>query len=281
MTFEQLKHFFVRASSDLYTEQEAIRVLKILLPSLDVENRTWWQLSMKESFLEQASKQLEVSILPRLINHEPLDYIVGNSEFYGLTLNVSPAVLIPRPETEELVDWVLSEHADVNLNVLDIGTGSGCIPIVLAKENEHWQFEAVDISAEALEVATTNAMQHQVAINFIQSDILKDDLSKQYDIIVSNPPYIINEERVKMSASTLNYEPEIALFTTNDNALQFYKRIGEMAKHSLKPNGTLYFELNEFYADDIKNMLEAMGYETVLKNDLQGKPRMLRAKLAS
>jgi release factor glutamine methyltransferase len=213
-----------------------------------------------------------------LKNLEPFDYILGDSEFYGLKFKVDHSVLIPRPETEELVAWVLEENDAVRRTALDIGTGSGCIPIALASHRPAWKLSALDISEDALRIARQNASDHQVSIIFFHCDILKEALLANYDLIVSNPPYIPTSEREKMSEGTLHYEPALALFTGSDDALLFYKRIGALAKDHLTAGGKMYLELNEFHARETFKLFMDLGFETTLKMDMQGKSRMLRAE---
>ena len=216
-------------------------------------------------------------IIERLKNKEPFDYILGNTEFFGLTFQVDPGVLIPRPETEQLVEWVLLENGPDARQVLDIGTGSGCIAIALAKNRRKWKLHALDISDDALEIARSNASTNNVKVTFSQSDILRSGMDISYDIIISNPPYITTEERDQVSENTLRFEPDTALFTGSDDAMIFYRRIAELAKEHLTTQGQLFFELNEFHAFEIGQMISNMGYVVEIRKDLQGKDRMMKA----
>ncbi|MCP4120152.1 MAG: peptide chain release factor N(5)-glutamine methyltransferase [Bacteroidetes bacterium] len=221
-------------------------------------------------------------VIERLKNKEPFDYILGHTEFYSLPFKVNTSVLIPRPETEELVDWILKGHKEESaLNVLDIGTGSGCIAISLASQRSGWKVSASDISPDAIAVARENAILNSVEVDFNESDILHSIPNGTFDIVVSNPPYIIESESTVMSGSTLKYEPHEALFTGGGDALLFYRRIGEVAKELLTPGGRLYFEINEFRAQETTTCLEQMGYEAIVGKDLQKKDRMIRAMLRS
>jgi len=221
-------------------------------------------------------------VIERLKNKEPFDYILGHTEFYSLPFKVNTSVLIPRPETEELVEWILKDHKEESaLNVLDIGTGSGCIGISLASQRNGWKVSVSDISPDAIRVARENAILNGVEVDFYESDILQSKPSGAFDIVVSNPPYIIESESSVMSGSTLAYEPHEALFTGGEDALLFYRRIGELAKELLTPGGRLYFEINEFRAQETATCLEQMGYEVLVRKDLQRKDRMIRAMLPS
>lgn len=229
----------------------------------------------------QQQQQLD-EILTRLRQQEPVQYILGKTKFFGLPFKVNPSVLIPRQETEELVAWVLEDvKAKVGARVLDVGTGSGCIPIALKKRRPAFEVHAVDVSPAALQTAHENANLNKVEITFHEGDILDEQAWEpfpKYDIIVSNPPYIIEEERALMPAQVLEHEPALALFTGNDDPLRFIKAIAKFATKKLKPGGLLYFELNEFHAEASAAAVEALGFSKVeLRSDLNGKLRMLRA----
>lgn len=231
-----------------------------------------------------ASQQEQLqAILLRLRQQEPVQYILGKTQFFGLPLVVNPSVLIPRQETEELVAWVLEEaKGKKGLRVLDIGTGSGCIPIALKKRRPDLTVHALDVSPHALETARENARLNQVEVTFHEADILDEKTWEQfpmYDIIVSNPPYIIEEERAVMPPQVLEHEPALALFTGNDDPLRFIKAIAEFATKKLNPGGLLFFELNEFHAEASAAEVKAQGFaEVELRSDLNGKMRMLRAR---
>lgn len=219
-------------------------------------------------------------ILQKLRANEPIQYVFGHTEWMGLDLRLTPATLIPRPETAELVEWIL-RVADHNkqLHVLDIGTGSGCIAIALKKSASAWQVTGVDISHEALAVAKENAECNRVEVYWQQMDILSsiaNSLLPIADIIVSNPPYICEKERVDMKARVLDYEPASALFVPDDDALLFYRKIA-----SLKSASMLFFEINEAYGEQVCTMLHEMGYTDIeLKEDIYGKPRMVFGRFA-
>ena len=231
-------------------------------------------------------------ILQKLRANEPIQYVFGHTEWMGLDLRVTPATLIPRPETAELVAWVLQmADRDKSLRVLDIGTGSGCIALALKKAASRWQVTGVDISQEALEVAKENALRNHVAVNWLQLDILSgiaDNLLPISDVIISNPPYICASEKKDMAARVLNYEPHSALFVPDSDPLLFYRRIATLVNLSATRGGDpqtqpiyLFFEINEAYGAAVCDMLRGMGYMDVqLKNDIYGKPRMVFGAVA-
>lgn len=224
--------------------------------------------------------------LNQLKKEKPLQYILGKAYFYGMEFTVNNSTLIPRPETEELVEWIVktygaSENKQVQL--LDIGTGSGCIAISVAKHLPNAKVYAVDISEAALEVAKHNAANNEVTIEFLKLDILQEDLVSLFggcffDAIISNPPYVRDLEKAEMKNNVLNFEPETALFVADDNPLLFYSRIAELGKESLVPGGNLFFEINQYLPDETERMLLELGYtRTELKKDLQQNYRMLKA----
>ena len=225
-------------------------------------------------------------ILVRLQQHEPLQYVLGTTHFYGLELEVSPAVLIPRPETEELVDTIIKENAAAqDLNVLDICTGSGCIPIALSAHLHTQAVYGLDISEPALAVARRNALKYKQPVTWLQQDILAKDLNlppRSFDIIVSNPPYVLHQEKQLMRANVLDFEPHLALFVPDENALLFYNQIAAQALSLLKSTGVLYFEINETKAASLTLVLQELGYGTVkVDKDMFGKDRFIRAVINS
>ena len=221
------------------------------------------------------------SVVTRLQKEEPIQYILGATNFYGLEFKVNPNVLIPRPETEELVSWVIEEIGDKELSVLDIGTGSGCIPITVKQKSPQTEVTAIDISNSALQIAKENANHHKTTINFIELDILSTNkLSQKFDIIISNPPYVRELEKAEIKNNVLQNEPSLALFVDNDKPLVFYIKIAELAKEYLTENGVLFFEINQYLGTETKQMLENKGFTNVtLKKDLFGNDRMIKAFL--
>ena len=269
--FEQTKAALQAQMED----REAENVMRILFE----DAFDWTSGQPARSFLAKEQDQLS-AILERLQANEPLQYILGEADFYGLKFEVTPAVLIPRPETEELVFQILEAGKNKEgQKGLDIGTGSGCIPISLKKNRPDWSLTGMDISEEALQVARRNALKNQVEVNWIVQDVLDEeawDKLGRYDFIVSNPPYIPLEEKKVMPRQVLDYEPALALFVENDNALVFYRKIHDLAIRSLSTGGSLFFELNEFNARAVQAMVDLRFFtEAVLLPDMQGKYRML------
>lgn len=234
--------------------------------------------SRREEIVSQESSDKLFNVLAQLTSGKPVQYILGEAFFYGLNLMVNEHVLIPRRETEELVDWIVKEaHSTGNIPgiIVDFCTGSGCIALALKKEFPGSRIIAVDISEQALEVAKNNARKLNLEIEFILSDVLTESLDVTADIAVSNPPYVMEKERREMHSRVLNHEPWQALFVTDENSLLFYRRIAGWAKENLRVGGKLYFEINENRGIEIINMLEQKGYvDVVLKKDMQDKIRM-------
>lgn len=218
-------------------------------------------------------------ILVRLARFEPIQYIIGKTEFCGLTLKVSSDVLIPRPETAELVDWIVFDCPQSGLRVLDIGTGSGCIAITLAERMVEAEVSAWDISEKALAVARENALHNNVRIAFSCMDVFNEPTGTSvFDIIVSNPPYITESERAEMERNVLDYEPETALFVPDTDPLRFYRRIAHIGNQMLKPGGKLFFEINRAYGSETAAMLKYGGYSQVeVRSDSYGNARMIKA----
>ncbi len=237
--------------------------------------------------LEINSSQLDAlnNALYRLQKEEPIQYILGKTEFYSLPFLVNKHTLIPRPETEELVAWVLddlkSQPSKDSLTLLDIGTGSGCIPISLAKNKPQAKVSAIDISTEALDQAKKNAEINEVVIDFIQADILAaEELPNRYNAIISNPPYVRMLEKVEIKNNVLDNEPHLALFVPDDDALVFYDKIGGLAKDHLQKNGALYLEINQYLGKETVALLQRKGFKQVeLRKDLFGNDRMIKAQL--
>lgn len=217
----------------------------------------------QESELPDFAPERISDIISRLRRHEPLQYIVGTALFHGHKFKVTPAVLIPRPETEQLVDLIVDENTASDLRVLDMGTGSGCIAISLARALKFAQVDAFDISQDALAVARENAADLKVKVRLFQSDMLAPQPAARYDIIVSNPPYICWSERESMERNVLDYEPGQALFVPDNDPLLFYKAIAPYAAQSLEPGGRLYLEINQRFGNEVKRLLEACGLDEV------------------
>ena len=258
----------------VYDQREAGNISYLLLEDLfDVSRAS----ILSAEFLNVDHAKLQQSI-DRLLNHEPLQYVSGVADFYGRRFRVAPGSLIPRPETEELVDLIVKENQIEKPKVLDVGVGSGCIAIALALELKGEVF-GTDISEEALSIARSNADRLNVTVDLIQSNILSEHLPvNELDILVSNPPYIPQKEFEKMAKNVTDYEPKLALFVPDDDPLIFYKRIAEEGLKSLKMGGKLYFEIHERFGSEVKMNLEKAGYSgVVVHKDMQGKDRMVSA----
>jgi release factor glutamine methyltransferase len=229
------------------------------------------------------------SILEQLKQEIPVQYLLGKTSFYGLDFEVNENVLIPRPETEELVEWILERQKlnpetsgeSKNLKILDIGTGSGCIAISLAKNLPNDTVFAIDVSEKALATAKKNAENNSVNVTFINQNILETgDLQQQFDIIVSNPPYVRNLEKEEIKKNVLDNEPHLALFVEDNDALIFYKKIAELAQKNLSENGQLYFEINQYLGEEMIDLLEKMNFAAIeLRKDIYGNDRMVRASM--
>ena len=229
-----------------------------------------------------SSNQFEIinSYLSELKLQKPIQYVLGETEFYNIKFNVNPQVLIPRPETEELVRWIISENKFSNPKILDIGTGSGCIAIALAKYIPNAKVFALDVSKDALEIARQNALSNNVDVSFIECDILNysdTNLKDSFDIIVSNPPYVRESEKGFMLSNVLDNEPHQALFVSDTLPLIFYQAIASFAKHHLKEGGLLYCEINEALGTEMLNLFEGKSFKDVeVRKDINEKDRMIR-----
>lgn len=258
----------------VYDQREAGNISYLLLEDLfDVPRAS---ILSAESLDIDHAKLMQA--IDRLLNHEPLQYVTGVADFYGWKFRMAPGVLIPRPETEELVNLIVKENRIEKPKVLDVGVGSGCIAIALALELKGEVF-GTDISEEALSIARSNAGRLNVNVDFIQSDVLLDHMPvNELDILVSNPPYIPQKEFEEMAKNVTDYEPELALFVSDGDPLIFYKRIAEKGLKSLKRGGKLYFEIHERFGSEVKTNLEKAGYsDVVVHKDMQGKDRMVSA----
>jgi len=282
LTLKEIKASFKNSLSDLYPSEEIQSLFNILSEEYLKLSRVEIALNPEKEIQEEDAEKFEKT-LRRLENQEPIQYIIGATEFYSLSFKVNKYTLIPRPETEELVEWILdnSEFRIQNSELLDIGTGSGCIAISLAKNLPNSKVSAIDISEEALKIAHQNAELNKVEIEFFQTDILKaKTLPKQYDVIISNPPYVRELEKKRMHQNVLKYEPDSALYVSNEDPLLFYKIISRLAKTHLEPKGKLFFEINEYLAIELIELLKSEGFQNIeVKKDIFGKDRMLKCKL--
>lgn len=284
MQIKNLKtHFF----SELQTIQEDSEIESFFfilteylhnLKRIDVSLNPDFEVS--ESDLAKWNK-----IISELKTEKPIQYITGEAWFYGLRFEVNENTLIPRPETEELVEWIIEglkvKGEGQKVSILDIGTGSGCIPISLKKEISNVIISAIDVSESALEMAKKNALDNEVEVNFMLKNILEtNSLVDKYDVIVSNPPYVRNLEKQEIKKNVLDYEPHLALFVEDTDALLFYIKIAQLALTSLTPNGKLFFEINQYLGKETIDLLEDLGFKNIeLRKDFVGNDRMICCSL--
>jgi len=281
LKLSQLKINFTRVLQGVYDKEEVHCFFYILCDFFLQYSR--FEVSMALDTIVSAKNitAFDMALL-RLKKQEPIQYILGCTAFYGLTFKVNEHTLIPRPETEELVDWVLSNLHDKDsvLDILDIGTGSGCIAISLAKNIPTARVSGLDISEKALEVAQENAVKNQVLVSFCKKDILETTaLKNKYDVMVSNPPYVRQLEKKAMNVNVLDYEPGVALFVPNEDPLLFYRKITQLAMVSLQTRGWLYFEINEYLSKEMDVLLKDIGFANIeIKKDFREVPRMIKCQ---
>ena len=240
----------------------------------------------RDTDITLSNEQQLLNILHDLQQGKPIQQVLGEAHFYGLVFKVNEHVLIPRPETEELVDWIIadnnSQFAVSNIKILDVGTGSGCIPVTLKKHLPQAEVSTMDVSDEAIAIAKQNAAKIGVEVSFIAADILTFSSELKYDVIVSNPPYIRDLEKAEMHENVLAYESHLALFVNDEDPLIFYKAIASFAQTNLNPDGKLYFEINEYLGKETVDMLADKGFKYIeLRKDMQGKDRMIRCSLSA
>ena len=275
------KNLIFDSLSTLYCKQEIDSISKLIFEKVLGLSRLEVYLNQHKTISSANLAQI-TEIVNRLILFEPIQYILGETEFYGLPLKVNSSVLIPRPETEELVDWIIHDCSTTNPFILDIGTGSGCIPIALLKNLPGASADGWDISKDALMVANKNAEMNLVKIDFIYTDILNSIYPTQrhkYDIIVSNPPYVMASEGHSMLKNVIEYEPHIALFVPDTDPLIFYSTIADIAILQLKESGKLYFEINEQFGKETTNLLFLKGFKNItVRRDINGRERMIKAE---
>ena len=280
MQLIEYRNHFYKELKTVYSLTEIQSFLKRLIQSYFEWDPTFIAIHPDYALNQSETAQLDFALL-ELKKNNPIQYILNEAFFMGHSFYVDESVLIPRPETEELVSWMLSDFSlsKDKLKVLDIGTGSGCIPIALAKENPNLNITAIDVSPLAIEVAKKNAKRHKVDVHFSQRDIIiLSNWEQSLDVIVSNPPYIKLEEKNEMLSNVLDYEPHLALFTPEDDSLFFYKKITAFAEINLKTRGVLYFEINPKCEEALKKMISSYSFkDIVVGNDIFGKNRMLKA----
>lgn len=280
-SIKKIISFIKSELKDLYPDNEIDSFIYLIFEELFNFSRTKLLIS-QDIIISEDSYQNILNIIRELKTNKPIQYILGKTYFYDLTFNVTSGILIPRQETEELVDWIVKDNFNTQKKILDIGTGSGCIAISLAKNLPGSSIFASDISNEALKITRQNSKLNNVDIQIIKLDILNDNdqTNDMFDIIVSNPPYITEKEKKMMQKNVLDFEPELALFVPDNNPLLFYRAIMEFGLIHLYPGGEIYFEINEAYGQDTALLLEEKNYQDIiLKKDINGKDRMLKAVL--
>jgi len=276
VTLSEIQKKYWDEISKVYDEREARSITKIVFEKiLELQSHKLFLERFRILTTDQINR-LNI-ILNRLLSFEPVQYIIEEADFYDLKFKVNQHVLIPRPETEELVEWVLSSIAGKQFSVLDIGTGSGCIPISISKKNPEAKVYAVDVSEDALSIARENSAINETEVQFSKFDILAENLeADRYDIIVSNPPYISLDEKKSMNENVLKFEPHLALFAPGDDDLIFYRKISEQAIVALKSGGKLFFEIHHSKGREIVAIMSDFGFKNIeLRKDLSGKDRMV------
>ncbi|HEY9341361.1 MAG TPA: peptide chain release factor N(5)-glutamine methyltransferase [Hanamia sp.] len=282
MTTTQAYNDFQNQLKKIYDERESENISDWVFENVTGQKR--WERRNNPNELKEAYFNQLQNYLQQLLVQKPVQYVLNEAWFYKMKFFVNENVLIPRPETEELVEWIIKNVRrttyDVRCTILDIGTGSGCIPVSLKRELHNTNVTAIDVSEKALQVAKKNAESLNAKIDFLKIDFLNENNWKalpQFDIIVSNPPYIPFQEKEKLAKNVTAFEPGIALFVENKNPFIFYKKISAFAKSHLKQNGKIYVEVHEEYAENIKTIFENAGFISEIKKDIYGKERMVRA----
>jgi release factor glutamine methyltransferase len=284
MKIKDYRTRFIQELSPIYDAGEAESFFYLILEEKNQLKRIDLALNPDMTFSNEEI-QLWNSIMDSLKKEIPVQYLLGKTSFYGLDFEVNPAVLIPRPETEELVEWIINLNSKIeklkDLKILDIGTGSGCIGVSLAKNIPNAQVFAIDVSEKALATAKKNAEINDVKVTFIEKNILEtDDLEQQFDIIVSNPPYVRELEKQEIKKNVLDNEPHLALFVEDNDALVFYRKIAELAQKNLLPNGQLFFEINQYLGKEMMELLEKMDFKNIeLRKDIYGNERMIKGTI--
>ena len=288
MKITQFRPYFIDQVAPFFDKEEADSFFYLIIENFRNLKRVDLVMQPDLFFSETELIQLE-QIIAELKLQKPIQYILGSTEFYGLQFEVNEHTLIPRPETEELVDWILKSQKledgrrtteDKSIKMLDIGTGSGCIAISLAKNLPQARVSAIDVSVEALATAKKNAALNEVDVQFICQNILETrSLTTTYDIIVSNPPYVRMLEKQEIKTNVLDFEPHLALFVEDNDALLFYRKIAQLAQHNLNENGLLFFEINQYLAKETIELLENLHFKSIeLRQDIYGNDRMICCK---
>lgn len=280
--YHSVMKFAVEELKELYPLDEIKAMMYWLFEAYLRVDKTQYLLNIKKGMSESVLLKFNFAIKD-LKKGKPVQYIIGHSYFHGLKILVNEFTLIPRPETEELVQWVLEEvnHQKHPLKILDMCTGTGCIPLALADKMPGNQYWGADFKKEILDLAKTNAKLNQMKVDFFQFDLLKDDFKKhqEFDIIISNPPYVLESDKQHMHKNVLDFEPDSALFVNDNSALVFYERILDYAELNLKKSGRVYFEIHESKSEHIKSLFTNRNYSNIkFRNDFRGKIRFVRAE---
>ncbi|UUF14504.1 MULTISPECIES: peptide chain release factor N(5)-glutamine methyltransferase [Flavobacterium] len=285
MKIKQYRTQFIKELSPLYDAYEAESFFYLILE--DKHKLRQIDLALNhELFFSESDFAVWDLLLAQLKREVPIQYLLGKTSFYGLEFEVNENVLIPRPETEELVEWIINENKPFDktkkLKILDIGTGSGCIAISLAKNLPNADVYAIDVSKKAIETAKRNANRNKVDVTFMFQDILEtQELKCQFDVIVSNPPYVRNLEKEEIKKNVLDYEPHLALFVDDNDALVFYRKIASLAHNNLLENGQLYFEINQYLGKEMIDLLGKMDFINIdLRKDIYDNDRMISCKVS-
>lgn len=281
MKINELREVFRKELKQLYSLAESDAIFYALAESILKKDKAILRAAGDEDWSDLDIHRFHMLFkLTELKNAKPIQYVIGEANFFGLKLFVNESVLIPRPETEELVEWILEDNKEIKekLKILDIGTGSGCIIVSLAK-NLNANSIAVDLESRAIDLAKVNALYNNVEVEFLCADILREDVSlpNELDILVSNPPYIRELEKNEMHANVTDYEPQNALFVLDENPLLFYERLRNLALEKLKKGGVIYVEINQYLAEETKALFERKFKNVTLKKDMSGNYRMLKA----
>lgn len=284
MKIKQYRTQFIKELSPFYDAYEAESFFYLILE--DKHKLRQIDLALNhELVFEENDFMIWDELLKQLKKEVPIQYLLGKTHFYGLDFEVNENVLIPRPETEELVEWIINENASPDKNkkirILDIGTGTGCIAISLAKNLPNAEVFGVDVSKKAIETAKRNAIRNDADVTFMFLDILEtEEFTCQFDIIVSNPPYVRNLEKIEIKKNVLDYEPHLALFVEDNDPLIFYRKIASLAQNGLLKNGKLYFEINQYLGKEMIDLLENMNFENVeLRKDIYDNDRMIKGNI--
>src|SRR6186997_1596283 len=285
MTLNEARTVLTKELNKFYDNDELRNIIELVIEHITNMPRAE-QVKNKAPYLTCTQLENLDEITERLKKNEPVQYVLGEAWFAGMKFKVNKNVLIPRPETEELVDWVVKESQKLkvkNQNIIDIGTGSGCIPITIKKKMPEANVSAIDVCNEALFIATENAVELNTEVNFVLLDFLDKEKWKelgQYDIIVSNPPYVKQSEINAMHERVKEFEPHLALFVPDEDALLFYKKLSGFAVNHLKPGGSLFVEINEALGEQVVNLFRSTGFANIeLRKDMQEKDRMIKATL--